>query len=116
MEIPTRQRMEQFISITTKTDSMKFTRLILIVLTSFVLQVSAQTIVQNPAASCNYTTGRTQSITAIAIHDTEGSYAGTISWFQNCSAQVSAHYVLRSSDGQITQMVADANKAWHIGS
>jgi N-acetyl-anhydromuramyl-L-alanine amidase AmpD len=70
----------------------------------------------NPAASCNYTTGRTQAISAITIHDIEGSYAGAISWFQNCNASVSAHYVVRSSDGQITQMVAEANKAWHVGS
>lgn len=70
----------------------------------------------NPAASCNYTVGRTVSITNVAIHTTEGSYAGAISWFQNCSAQVSAHYVIRSSDGQITQMVYEKDKAWHIGS
>ncbi len=70
----------------------------------------------NLAASCNYTVGRTQSISAVVIHETDGSYAGSISWFQNCSAQVSAHYVIRSSDGQVTQMVYEANKAWHIGS
>ncbi|MBI3512411.1 MAG: N-acetylmuramoyl-L-alanine amidase [Bacteroidetes bacterium] len=69
----------------------------------------------NPAASCNYTVGRTQAISAVTIHDIEGSYAGAISWFQNCAAQVSAHYVVRSSDGQITQMVLEANKAWHVG-
>ncbi|MFI5151544.1 MAG: N-acetylmuramoyl-L-alanine amidase [Bacteroidia bacterium] len=70
----------------------------------------------NPAASCNYTTGRTMSISAVTIHDVEGTYAGCISWFQNCSAVVSAHYVVRSSDGQITQMVLESNKAWHVGS
>jgi len=70
----------------------------------------------NPAASCDYTVGRTASITNITIHTTEGSYAGTISWFQNCSSQVSAHYVVRSSDGQITQMVLEKDKAWHVGS
>jgi len=70
----------------------------------------------NPAASCNYTVGRTMSITHVTIHTAEGSYAGTISWFQNCSAQVSAHYVVRSSDGQITQMVLEKDKAWHVGS
>ncbi|HWY37165.1 MAG TPA: N-acetylmuramoyl-L-alanine amidase [Bacteroidia bacterium] len=70
----------------------------------------------NPAASCNYTVSRTQSISAVTIHDTEGSYASSIAWFQNCSSQVSAHYVIRSSDGQITQMVLEANKAWHVGS
>jgi hypothetical protein len=70
----------------------------------------------NPAASCDYTVGRTVSITNITIHTTQGSYASTISWFQNCSSQVSAHYVVRSSDGQITQMVLESNKAWHVGS
>jgi hypothetical protein len=69
----------------------------------------------NPAASCNYTMGRTMAITHVVVHTTEGSYAGTISWFQNCSAQVSAHYVIRSSDGQITQMVYEKDKAWHVG-
>jgi hypothetical protein len=29
---------------------------------------------------------------------------------------VSAHYVVRSSDGQITQMVLEQDKAWHVGS
>ena len=70
----------------------------------------------NPAASCNYTLGRTTGITHVTIHTAEGSYAGTISWFQNCSAQVSAHYVVRSSDGQVTQMVLEKDKAWHVGS
>ncbi len=68
----------------------------------------------NAAASCNYTVGRTSPISAVAVHYTAGSYAGSISWFQNCSAQSSAHYCLRSSDGQITQMVKEADKAWHV--
>jgi hypothetical protein len=51
----------------------------------------------------------------IVIHDTEGSYAGTISEFQNPQAFVSAHYVIRSSDGAITQMVPTHNVAWHAG-
>lgn len=70
----------------------------------------------NPAASCNYSSRGGTAISAVAIHDVEGSYAGCISWFQNCAASVSAHYVVRSSDGQITQMVLEINKAWHIGS
>lgn len=68
-----------------------------------------------PAASCNYSSRNGSQITAVTIHDVEGTYAGCISWFQNCNASVSAHYVLRSSDGQVTQMVLEANKAWHVG-
>ncbi len=69
----------------------------------------------NPAASCNYSSRGGASISAVTIHTVQGSYAGCISWFKNCNAQVSAHYVIRSSDGQITQMVRESNKAWHVG-
>ncbi|MCS6933550.1 MAG: N-acetylmuramoyl-L-alanine amidase [Chitinophagales bacterium] len=68
----------------------------------------------NPAASCNYGTGRSATISSVAIHTVEGSYAGCISWFKNCNAGVSAHYVVRSSDGQITQMVLESNTAYHV--
>lgn len=68
------------------------------------------------AASCNYSSRNGTQISAVTIHDVEGSYAGCISWFQNCAASVSAHYVIRSSDGQITQMVLESAKAWHVGS
>lgn len=70
----------------------------------------------NPAASCNYSGRAGVAVSAVTIHDVEGSYSGCISWFQNCAASVSAHYVLRSSDGQVTQMVLESNKAWHVGS
>ncbi|MCR4848067.1 MAG: N-acetylmuramoyl-L-alanine amidase [Bacteroidales bacterium] len=69
----------------------------------------------NPAAECNYE-ARTKEVSAVVIHYTEGSYAGCISWFQNCDAQVSAHYVIRSYDGQVTQMVLEKDKAWHARS
>lgn len=68
-----------------------------------------------PAPSCNFEE-RTKEVSAVVIHYTEGSYAGCISWFQNCDAQVSAHYVIRSSDGQVAQMVREADKAWHARS
>ena len=69
----------------------------------------------NPT-TCNYSSRNGTAITMVAIHDVEGTYAGCISWFKNCSAQASAHYVMRSSDGQVTQMILESNKAWHIGS
>ncbi len=69
----------------------------------------------NPAATCNFSSRSGTAISAITIHTVQGSYSGCISWFQNCSAGVSAHYVIRSSDGQVTQMVNEAEKAWHVG-
>lgn len=54
-------------------------------------------------------------IDMVVIHTVQGSYSGCYSWFANCSASASAHYVVRSSDGQITQMVREADVAWHAG-
>nr|WP_314591085.1 N-acetylmuramoyl-L-alanine amidase [Paenibacillus terrigena] len=51
----------------------------------------------------------------IVIHDTEETYQDTLNIFTNPDSYVSAHYVIRSSDGQITQMVKNKNVAWHAG-
>ncbi|MCC2546610.1 N-acetylmuramoyl-L-alanine amidase [Hymenobacter sp. BT175] len=66
--------------------------------------------------TCNYSSRNGVAVTHYAVHTVQGTYAGCISWFKNCSANASAHYVIRSSDGQVTQMVSEANKAWHVGS
>lgn len=54
-------------------------------------------------------------INQIVIHDTEGSYDSSIAWFQDPASYTSAHYVIRSSDGQVTQMVKTKDVAWHAG-
>ncbi len=56
------------------------------------------------------------AITHVVIHTMQGSYAGSINWFLNSDSEVSSHYLMRSSDGQITQMVRNADKAWHARS
>ncbi len=77
-------------------------------------------------ASPNYTASNrevTYNIDAIVIHTTEGvdtnqdgyyseCYYQAINWFNNPSAGASAHYVV-SPWGEITQMVADDDIAWH---
>ena len=70
----------------------------------------------NPAPSCNYSSRSGVAISAITIHTVQGTYAGAISWSQNCASDVSYHYVIRSADGQVTQMVLEDDKAWHVGS
>lgn len=69
----------------------------------------------NPAYAGNYSPGSrgAAQINYIVIHTVQGSYSGCISWFKNPSANVSAHYVVRSSDGEITQMVDDSDVAYH---
>ena len=68
-----------------------------------------------PAPTCNFSSRSGVAISAITIHTIQGSYAGAISWAQNCNSNVSYHYVIRSSDGQVTQMVLEADKGWHVG-
>ncbi|GAA0606254.1 N-acetylmuramoyl-L-alanine amidase [Virgibacillus siamensis] len=53
-------------------------------------------------------------INYIIIHDIEGTYMEGINTFLSQS-YVSAHYVLRSTDGQITEMVRPDDVAWHAG-
>ncbi len=66
-----------------------------------------------PASPQNYQAAGRTTADHVVIHTTQGSYAGTLSWFKNPDAQVSAHYVLRSSDGHVAQMVDEKNVAWH---
>ncbi len=66
-----------------------------------------------PAASCNYQT-YSESKDTIIVHTIEGTAAGCLSWFQNCSAQVSSHYVV-SEAGGVWQCVDEWYRAWHVG-
>jgi N-acetyl-anhydromuramyl-L-alanine amidase AmpD len=51
--------------------------------------------------------------THISIHQMEGFYEGSIATFLTGSAQASAHYLIRDSDGQVTQMVQESRRANH---
>jgi V8-like Glu-specific endopeptidase/N-acetyl-anhydromuramyl-L-alanine amidase AmpD/cell wall-associated NlpC family hydrolase len=71
-----------------------------------------------PANAGNYrSVSGTRSIDRIVIHITDGGAGinGPISWFQNPSAGVSAHYVI-GRDGEVVQMVAHKDVAWHARS
>ena len=58
---------------------------------------------------------RQDDITGIVVHATaNSSLQGVIDWFNNPSAQVSAHYTI-GKDGQIVQHVQDIHRAWHAG-
>lgn len=62
-------------------------------------------------------TSGARTIERIVIHITDGgaNINGTIGWFQNPAAQVSAHYVI-GQDGEIVQMVRANDVAWHARS
>jgi hypothetical protein len=65
----------------------------------------------------NYIIGRDGgTVRYVLIHTTEGGYWGTIDWFSQANPyQASTQYVIQSSTGNITQMVSEANAAWHAG-
>ncbi|MEX1363254.1 MAG: N-acetylmuramoyl-L-alanine amidase [Nannocystaceae bacterium] len=50
----------------------------------------------------------------VIIHTCEGSYAGCWSWLKNSSSGVSAHYVVKEDGNEITQLVRESKRAWHI--
>jgi N-acetyl-anhydromuramyl-L-alanine amidase AmpD len=52
------------------------------------------------------------AIKYIVIHDTEGSYDSAINHFQDTTSYVSGNYIIRSSDGAITQMVHNQDVSW----
>ena len=59
-------------------------------------------------------TGDIGKVAMVIIHTCEGSYTSCWSWLTNSSAQASAHYVVREDGGEISQLVREANRAWHI--
>jgi hypothetical protein len=68
--------------------------------------------------SPNYGTrpsGSTGDPSMIIIHTCEGTYSSCWSWLTNSSSQVSAHYVVNESGSEVSQLVREASRAWHIG-
>jgi Negative regulator of beta-lactamase expression len=65
-------------------------------------------------ASSNFSSRKGRSIIAIVNHQTAGQAPGCVSWLCNPAAQASAHYVV-TREGEIYQVVADENAAWHAG-
>ncbi|MFV5998052.1 N-acetylmuramoyl-L-alanine amidase [Streptomyces sp. NPDC056231] len=66
----------------------------------------------------NYDTAdrpHSNKIKFIVLHDTEEDFDTTLRIFQNPLKQTSAHYVVRSGDGHVTQMVKNKDVAWQAG-
>jgi hypothetical protein len=68
-----------------------------------------------PSGNYNYRpSGTAGAESMIVIHTCEGSYAGCWGWLKNPAAQASAHYVVNTTGGEITQLVREAHRAWHV--
>jgi len=72
--------------------------------------------VWRPAYRGNYTNANRGAARTdmIVIHVAQGSYSGTINWFQDPRANASAHYVV-SRKGRVAQCVRNEDIAWHAG-
>ena len=68
-----------------------------------------------PADPANFLPDAIVSYDYVVVHTMQGSYNGSIAWFQNPESQVSAHYCMQSKDGEVTQMVLDKDRAYHVG-
>ena len=62
----------------------------------------------------NYAQGRSAKIDRIVIHLAAGTWKGTLDWFQNPLAGVSAHFTV-SNEGVVSQSVSELNTAYHAG-
>ncbi|WP_031087118.1 N-acetylmuramoyl-L-alanine amidase [Streptomyces sp. NRRL WC-3549] len=66
----------------------------------------------------NYDTAdrpHSNAVRFIVLHDTEVDYDTTLKIFQDPANKTSAHYVVRSADGHVTQMVKNKDIAWQAG-
>ncbi|MFC7843228.1 N-acetylmuramoyl-L-alanine amidase [Streptomyces sp. NPDC057382] len=72
----------------------------------------------HPASRSNYTPSnrpRGRPVDHVVIHVAQTTYAGTLRVFRDPREKVSAHYVVRSSDGRVAQCVRESDIAWHAG-
>jgi N-acetyl-anhydromuramyl-L-alanine amidase AmpD len=56
----------------------------------------------------------TGAIHMVIIHTCESNYASCWSWLVNPVSQVSAHYVVNEDGSEISQLVLEQRRAWHI--
>ena len=69
-----------------------------------------------PAAWSNYSHHHrpVSAVRLVVVHETEGSFDGTLRWFRNPRAHAAANYVV-GRNGEIAHMVPDDEVAWHAG-
>ena len=58
--------------------------------------------------------GTTGQPKMVIIHTCEGAYSGCWGWLQNPKAGASAHYVVNSTGSEVSQLIREKDRAWHI--
>jgi hypothetical protein len=64
--------------------------------------------------SPNFNSRNGTAVSLVVIHTCEGNYAGCWGWLRNTAAGASAHYVIKENGGEVTQLVREASRAWHV--
>jgi N-acetyl-anhydromuramyl-L-alanine amidase AmpD len=59
-------------------------------------------------------TGSGGGVQVVVIHTCESSYASCWSWLVNPDSQVSAHYVVSEDGSEISQLVRESSRGWHV--
>ncbi len=59
---------------------------------------------------------RRDNITHIILHNTAGSFWGSVDWLCKRESQASAHLVIPRDGGKIAALVSEKKAAWHAGS
>lgn len=65
--------------------------------------------------SPNYDSRTAGPVSTVVIHTCEGSYSSCWNWLRDPNAGASAHYVVNSDGSEITQLVREQHRAWHVG-
>jgi hypothetical protein len=58
---------------------------------------------------------RSTKVKMVIIHTCESGYSGCWSWLTQTRSGVSAHYVVREDGKEVSQLVRESQRAWHIG-
>lgn len=74
--------------------------------------LGAANVVWRPSPNFNSRSG--SRVEMVVIHTCEGGYSGCASWLRNSRAQASAHYVVREDGREVSQLVDENNRAWHV--
>ncbi len=66
-----------------------------------------------PSPNFNSRGGRTPLF--VVIHTCEGGYSGCWSWQTNPAAEVGAHYTVKEDGSEVSQLVRESDRGWHVG-
>lgn len=63
--------------------------------------------------SPNHSSRRGVAVTHLTWHATAGAYGPSLRWLRDPAADASCHLMLREDGGEVAQLVALSEKAWH---